>query len=283
MPIRLVLVLATVFSLIACSNEAELTPAPKTSATNVVAPEATKYVDYTVVKGDFIVKIALDQGVGYEQVMLANEQMLKGAYPEICSVYSEKYRNRTRGNGHFCRDNLSDSWANTLVPGQVLKIPVAMPKVEVPEEVSKIVETIPNGKRVAIVIDDTGSMDDDQRIVGELWAGSLKAYGKSLVGVCLYADDEVRCYSNNVPEFYVRGDKENTFDALKKASDKTSADIIVLVTDEPGDDWEWNNWVADDVSNLPPVMAHCLNFSCEENLNRVAKITGGKYIGPMYR
>lgn len=76
-----------------------------------------------------------------------------------------------------------------------------------------------------------------------------------------------------------RGNVENTYGALQKAQE-SSPDLIVLITDEPGDDWP-----SGAMAKFSPIIAHCLpeggdgEYSCAPTLKRlVAATPGSRYV-----
>jgi hypothetical protein len=145
-------------------------------------------------------------------------------------------------------------------------------------EISEAIAKIP-GNKIAVVIDDTGSMNDNRRKTAELYLAAINSQGKEIAGVFLYADGQVRKYEGGGVreiQFQTDGSRENTFQALQEAA-KLSPDAIVLVTDEEGDDWDWSK-----TGNLPPVIAHCLpdqgQCECRPTLMQVAEDSKGQYI-----
>lgn len=234
---------------------------------------------HVVAKGEFLKKIAADYGVSWEEILLQNERFLKDKYEEVCDQFSKRYRNNPRRRGLFCNDRYNRPYGNTLIPGWTLVIPAG----NAPEEIDKVVERI-SGKRIAIVIDDTGSMENDRRAVGQFYLAAMRKYRKNVVGVWLYADGEVRKYDGGSVKILQEvsqtvGSLENTHLALREAA-KARPDTIVLVTDEPGDDWEWNKL------KLPKVIAHCIpneagDCECEDNLKRLVVKVGGEYVAEL--
>lgn len=237
-----------------------------------VAPEV-EHQSYTVVKGDFLKKIADDHNVAWEAVLLLNEDDLKVKYEDTCSTKSQKYRANPKRRGLFCNDRFNRPYGNTLMPGWELKIPTTVAPTKIEATVASIA-----GNRVALVIDDTGSLGNDRTVVSEWYLAACRKSGKQIIGVWVYSDGEVRHYNDAAGvELRTVGGLENTYGALKIAASE-KPDSIVLVTDEPGDDWgDWSG-----VSSLPPVVAHCLldpmAMSCEPNLKRLANATRGQFV-----
>ncbi len=234
--------------------------------------------EHEVQKGEWLILIADHYGVGWEAILLANEEFLKAKYDEICPKFPDKIKNKPGRKGLFCNNKYKRPYSNTLMPGWKLKIPPT----KAPANISTAVANI-SGLRVALVIDDTGSMIADRRAVGEFYLAAIKAQGKKVVGVWLYADGHIRRYEGGgVLEMNTSGRVENTHSALQEAAEERP-DAIVLITDEPGDDW---NWVI--AGELPPVVAHCLEerqndghgngFTCEANLLRLVGLTKGQYM-----
>jgi hypothetical protein len=243
---------------------------PPDDAVEITVSELeTVKVDHVVRKGDCLRLIADKHGVSWEQVLLANEAFLRRKYDETCASLPSKYRNSRKRKGLFCNDRYRKPYANTLLPGWTLSIPKGKAPAAINEAVLKA------GDRIALVIDDTGSMRDDTQRVSQLYLAAMRDNRKKIAGVFLYADGAVRRYKAGSVQFLKSGDRENTYGALCEAA-KLSPDAIVLVTDEPGDDWQWP------AKGLPPVIAHCIPdrnaAGCESNLQRLARDTGGSYV-----
>lgn len=243
-----------------------------TAAGTAEAREAAVSPGVHVVKrGEYLIGIAEKHGVDWEAMMFGNERFLKQKYGEVCGSLSRRYRRRPRGKGHYCNERFFKPYGNTLQPGWKLKIPSK----EAPQKIREIVGKI-KGNKVAIVIDDSGSMLDDRERVGEFYMAALRHHKKKIAGVWLYADGEVRRYRQGGVEFRNGGSMENTHGALQEAAGE-KPDSIILITDEIGDDWDFEK-----VHELPPIIAHCLQnvgrYECEETLKRVAKLTEGQYV-----
>lgn len=251
----------------ACSeaNGSSLNPAPGS-------------ITVTVQSGQYLQWIANKRGVGWESMLLANENFLRTKYDEVCDELSGRFRNRRRDGGaakgglYYCNDRFNRAYGNTLRPGWKLVVPAS----QAPADIATTIASI-QGNKVALVIDDTGSMTEDRQRVSEFYLAAIRKYNKRLTGVWLYADGGVRKYEAGGVKFLTAGGLENTHGALSEAA-KSRPDAIILVTDEPGDDWQW-----DEVKNLPPVYGHCLpdqgGYGCEESLRRLAtEVRGSKYI-----
>lgn len=249
--------------------------------------------DHRVRKGEILKSIGPKYDVGWEQLLLINENFLQEKYEDVCGNFHANIQKQTSaakriGNKAkrqkalaqvarkrstlFCNDRYNRPYGNTLLPGWVLKIPGST----APAQIQAVVQSIV-GNRIALVIDDTGSMGDDRRFVGQFYAGAIAKYKKQLTGIYLYADGGVRKYKEGGVQFLNQGDFENTQEALETAA-KDRPDAIILVTDEPGDDWNWGRFGR---SKLPSVYGHCLpergRYECKANLIRLAGETGGKY------
>jgi len=231
-------------------------------------PRPAMHEVYTVKRGDFLRKIAQEHGVEWEAMLLVNEEYLKAKYEEVCVNGQVRLKHSL-----FCNDKYKRPYGNTLSPGWEIKIPAN----SAPQNVNQAVAQI-QGKRVALVIDDSGSIGNDRKMVSEWYLAAFKTHGKEIIGVWLYSDGHIRHYTQ-AAEVVLRaaGSYENTYSALRAAAQE-KPDSIVLVTDEPGDDW--GNWSG--VESLPPVVAHCLpdplHMSCEANLKRLAAATHGQYM-----
>ena len=228
---------------------------------------------HNIVRGDWINTIAPKYGVSAELVVLANRDFLTVKYDETCASVPAGKRNRPGRKGLFCNDRYRRPYANTLRPSWTLCIPSQ----NVPMVVEQVVASMP-GHKVALVIDDTGSMSDDRKAVATFYAQALERYGRNIVGIFLYADGHVNRVTA-VGEAQVQGDFENAFEALRTAVEEVGPDLIYLVTDEPGDDWPARL----DNLGFPTIVATCLpnadgHFECEQPLKRLASATGGKYV-----
>ncbi|MBI2483408.1 LysM peptidoglycan-binding domain-containing protein [Candidatus Uhrbacteria bacterium] len=232
---------------------------------------------HTVRKGEFLRSIAPQYtNVGWEDVFLANMEFLQGEYENVCNGKSSRYRNNPRRRGTFCNDRYKRPYANTLLPGWKLIIPIG----KAPAVIADVIDRT-KGEKVAIVVDATGSMANDQRIVALYYSAALRKYGRQITGIWMYGDGQVQHLD---PEGFVDfrstgGNLENTYGALKEAA-KSNPDLIVLVTDEPGDDWEWPGLLSS--MGLPKVIATCLpegsDYLCEANLKRLVGEVGGEYV-----
>lgn len=240
--------------------------APKSQATHVVK------------RGDYLKSIALRyENVTWEAILLQNEDYLKVKYVETCDPLPTKITNNPRRRGLFCNDRFHRPYGNTLKPGWQLLIPAGTAPAEVEQTIKDFTDA---GDDVSIVIDDSGSMTEDRRTVAQFYMAALQKHGRNVEAVYLYVDGTVRRLE--VPqdierEMHTAGGMENTYEALRAAA-KDGPDKIILITDEPGDDWPVNF----DTIKLPPVIATCLAEQgmrqCEGTLNRVAQVTHGKYV-----
>ena len=238
------------------------------------APSHQRVVQY----GDSLWTIAAEEHVDWLQLAAVNRTYLVATYEVRCSQLRDQYRQRQRG--WYCNDSRRDTWANSLKPSDLLQIPEPLPA-EAPQEIREMIEIVENAPEpIALVIDDTGSMSDDRQVVMDWYLTIAHARNKRVVGVWLYADGKVEYIDpgGNV-SLSTTGGMENTHSALSEAANsRPHPSSILLVTDEQGDDWQW-----DRVGVLPPVFGHCLPeyrnlYGCEENLQRLARETGGGYI-----
>jgi hypothetical protein len=242
-----------------------------------IRPTVTQVTTHSVRRGEFLKSIALQHGVWWEEILLANERFLRAKYDEVCADF--KRRNVPGRKGLFCNDRYNRPYGNTLLPGWTINVPL----MDAPEPINAAV--VRTGERVAIVIDDTGSMQEDRSIVAQLYLAALRQHGRTLVGVWMYADGEVREYDAGSVRTWTReqlqqelqtaGNVENTYGALRMAK-RANPDSIILITDEPGDDWP--STIQFDV----PVVATCLpdrgNYTCEGTLQDLARNSGGQYV-----
>ncbi len=247
--------------------------------------------EYRVRRGDNLIAIAKAHQVDWQSMLYANEDYLKQKYEEVCGLLSERFRQRTgnpgraKGGQMYCNDRYNRPYGNTLRPGWRLAIPTST----APAAVEQIVSNI-KGERIALVIDDTGSMGDKRQETALFYLAALRKFDKKIAGLYLFAGHEVRKYEaggvktlTDIQKMMeTRGSRENTHQALREAATERP-DTIILVSDEPGDDWSW-----DEVSKLPPVIAHCLPSlagDCRPNLQRLARVTRGQYVegfGPTF-
>lgn len=237
---------------------------------------------YTVAKGDYIDRIAANLGVSASEMVLVNRAFLQAKFVETCDPLSERYTNNPGRRGTFCNERYKDPFKNTLRPGWQLDIPVAAPQGQASRQVEKAVETHTKaGDRVAIVIDATGSMTEDREVAAQLYMAALRKHGRNIQAVYFYRDGDVWSINNPDPD-KVRsqitgaGETENTFEALRKASDD-NPDAIILITDEIGDDWPGGR-----IKGLKPVIANCLpdrgGYECGTSLRRLVADVGGQYV-----
>ncbi len=232
---------------------------------------------HRVRRGENLTEIADRYKIGVESMMLANERYLQGRYKTACDDLSRNFRNRRRDRGtsggglFYCNDRFRRPYGNTLQSGWRLAVPSGISSQSVSEAVSRI-----RGNRIALVIDDSGSMTNDRERVAQFYLAALRQYGKRLTHVWLYADGKVRRYEGGNVEFLTSGTYENTYGALTAAAQE-HPDAIVLVTDEPGDDWNWQG-----ATGLPPVVGHCLadqgRTECAGTLRQLARVTQGQYL-----
>lgn len=236
----------------------------------ITAPQSTAHI---VQKGEYIIKIAKEQGVPWEAIVLLNEESLRKNADERCKNFKTSYTENPIRHGHYCNKLVKDTsgrslvGANTLQPGDTLLIPPKVSATEIASAVNAVA-----GKRIVLVIDDTGSMDDDRQRVSAAYMQAIANSGREIVRVLLFADNQIREYDIERPIFYTTGNRENTRAAIERAN-TFQPDAIVLVTDEPGDDWDP---LYDLVS--VPIIAHSLDPSADEMLRRVADHTHGQFL-----
>lgn len=256
-------------------------PQPSNNSTTVTATQSQqKLAPHTVARGEYIVSIAASLGVPWESIVLANEATLKNNTEKYCAGKSERYKNRSSRRGHFCNYRIVDKdgkplvFANTLMPGDVLMIPSTSAPAQIQQAIANV-----KGNQIVVVIDDTGSMTDDRERVAAWYMQAVRNSGKQITKVILYADGYVRELEAGEVTFRTTGNFENTRSALERAA-TYRPDAIVLVSDEPGDDWK--GFIG---MKLPPVIAHSLDPCADANLASVAHMTGGRlftsHVGPM--
>ncbi len=240
--------------------------------------EATKaqqqFTTHTVARGEFIISIASKLGVPWESIIVANEDDLAARAADRCAKLPKSYTARKGRRGHYCNELVTLGGKpmvapNSLMPGDVLKIP----SVTAPVAIQKAIENV-KGNRIVVVIDETGSMAgddgvDDRERVSSWYLQAVKNSGKQIVKVILFAEGHIRELEPTGWNIQPRGGYENTRAALERAASH-KPDAIVLLTDEPGDDWQgFRNF------NIPPVIAHSLNSSADVTLEHVARLTRG--------
>lgn len=164
--------------------------------------------------------------------------------------------------------------ANTLDAGMVLVIP---PANDASKQVKDAVAQAP-GPNIVLVVDSSGSMSDDRRDVARWYAQALRgSKDKRIAKVILYVDGGVRVYDGNLnldEELTTNGGIENTRSAILRAA-MFKPNSIIVVTDEPGDDWDGSEsqWA----KKMPPVFVHYLAPGDPSQLAAVVKASGGKF------
>lgn len=252
----------------------------QTVVTNVTAtPKESAMIEHSVKAGEYIISIASQYGVPWESIVLANEETLKTNTQKYCAGRSDEYTHGKARRGHFCNYRVFDEkgrplvYANTLMPEDVLKIPSRT----APEQIQNVINTV-RGKRVVVVIDDTGSMGgddgvDDRARVSAWYLQAIQNADKEIVRVVMFAEGSIRELDATSIDFHTRGGFENTRHALEYANMKFNPDAIVLVTDEPGDDWaSWKTL------HLPPVIAHSLSPLSDFQMKELANFTNGRFL-----
>lgn len=266
------------------SAPAEEAPHIITNTRQVAAASlASTAKKYKVVRHDDLHKIADRYGVTFLAMATQNSDYLRGKYEGACGHLSERYRNtsakghvgprRNQRRGTYCNDRYARAYLNTLQPGWEVEIP----ENTAPASINSAVQQIA-GNRIALVIDRTDSMSNDREQVAAYYHAAIQKYSKQLVGVWLYSDNEVQMIhpSGNI-DFATWGSTENTHAALKAAAAE-KPDAIILITDEPGDDWHWSEI---STATMPPVIAHCIvegSPTCQNNLQHLKQVTGGQYM-----
>lgn len=235
-------------------------------------PAQQRFTPYTVQKGESIIAIAKQKGVPWEAIIVANERELATRASERCAKLSESYTKRAGRRGHYCNFLVVVAGrpmvnANSLQPGDLLQIPSVTAPIAIQQAITNV-----KGDRIVVVIDDTGSMGNDRERVSSWYLQAVKNSGKQIVRVIMYADGLVRELDAGNVNFLSSGGMENTRSALERAATYTP-DAIVLLTDEPGDDWNSFRGL-----HLPPVIAHSLDPSADANLVYVARLTGGSFL-----
>jgi hypothetical protein len=150
--------------------------------------------------------------------------------------------------------------------------PVAQAPVA-PAAPAPVVDVLPDSE-VVIVIDDTASMDDKRPKVYAWYLAEVKRLGGKVTNVVLFGGAGIRHSRPETVEFKSVGSAENIRAALESANmANPTAKVIILIADEPGDDW--GDWKL----NLPPVIAHSLDLDADAALEYLAKITKGRFVG----
>lgn len=240
-----------------------------------VDPADTQHneVTHVVQSGEYLIAIAKEHQVPWQAVATRNQTDLDQLANERCEKLSERYRNRTNG-GHYCAEQLVYQGRkmyglNSLQPGDKVIIPLTSHPV-----VDSVMQSIP-GQSIAIVVDDTGSMGNDISEVSAWYMRATGQFGKDIATVVLYADGFTREYeSTGQVQFRTTGSVETTRAALEQAA-ASNPDAIVLVSDEPGDDWKGFRGL-----DLPPVYSHSLEEESHDNLRKVSRKTGGEFMRP---
>lgn len=261
-------------------------PIPSSVATVTPNLEHSEMSEHVVRAGEYIISIAAWYGVPWESIVIINEETLLANTQTYCADKSDKYTHKRGRRGHFCNFLVFDEkgkslvHANTLMPGDVLRIPSQT----APKQIQGTINSV-NGERIVVVIDETGSMAgddgvDDRARVSAWYLQAIKNAEKQIVRVIMFAEGSLRELDASSMEFHARGVYENTRHALEHAANKYKPDAIVLVTDEPGDDWA--NWKT---LHLPPVIAHSLSRLSDNQMRELASFTHGvflrSYEGPL--
>lgn len=232
---------------------------------------------YIVKRGDNLTAIARGLNTSVRDMLVANGPYLLGKYEKTCAKKSTSYRRSPTRRGYFCNDakvSREPVHANTLMAGWKLHVPVAAAS----SEITSIVQTS-KGRRVALVVDATGSMGGNVQRVADEYRAALVSFGRDIIGVWLFSDGRVwQVKAEQLAALPTNGEVENTYTALLEAQ-RSHPDLIVLVTDEPGDDWP-----SGAITVTAPVIAHCLpeggdgDYTCEPTLKRLVAVTGGTYV-----
>jgi hypothetical protein len=245
----------------------------KQTKTSLVRKSAApQYIEYRVQSGDFLIKIAADHATPWQSVLVLNEGVLADLADERCGKLRGRYTKSKRRKGYYCNEMLSYQGkrivhANSLKPGDMIRFLKEAAPVSISEAVAAV-----SGKNIVVVVDDTGSMSDNRQQVTAWYLNVIEKSGKEIRKVILFADGEVRELNAGKVEFQTVGEVENTRAALERAM-TYNPDAIVLVSDEPGDDWRGFKDL-----KLVPVIAHSIDRSADDNLRHVAKLSGGQFV-----
>lgn len=232
---------------------------------------------YHVQRGDTLTSIARMHNMDVQDVILRNAEFLLDRYRAVCGTKSVQYTKSATRRGYFCNDNRHTSHANTLLAGWKIELPTKEAAASIVEEVTKL-----PWRRVALVVDATGSMQGNIQHVADHYRAALSRLGKHISGIWLFSDGRVWQVSQHtfLSDYKPTGRIENTYSALLEAS-KSNPEGIVLITDEEGDDWprDWR------LAHLPPVLAHCLQVQgsgphlCEPTLTMLTRLVpGSRYV-----
>tara|TARA_Y100000310_G_scaffold342466_1_gene445874 strand:+ start:3066 stop:3977 length:912 start_codon:yes stop_codon:yes gene_type:complete len=274
--------LAIVLTLLLYSDDlSELSEIPTFTKAGV------EFEDYVVRRGDFLWKIADAHDVPRLTLLTINEGHLRNLYEDRCTLLRERYRKRRTG-GHYCNEKYSEYvHANSLKPGDVVRIPHFAPSTEIAQAIIDV-----PGQKLSVVIDATGSMnnDIDRKEVAIAYQQAIENAGREVISVWFYAFDDME----NRPIIWTikpdgstdlfagvrsQGSFEAVYRALRKAYERDNPDAIVLIGDEAGDDLA-GHW--GQMAKLPPVLAHCIKDqnvprSCTKTFKRIASETGGTF------
>jgi hypothetical protein len=239
---------------------------PADPAPDIVIDMPTVY--HEIRRGEYLHKIALKHHVSWEQVLLANETMLKERHNEICDELAKRPGTGKKRTLLGCNPASRMPYAGNLKPGWTLTIPQAEP----PRTVNDAVEGA--GKRVALVIEDTGS-GDLAKTIAQMYLSALREHGKRLVGVYLISGGNVRLYRRGDVIILSKQTAEDGIEALQMVA-HVSPDAIILIAS--GSHAERPI----ETGGLPPIITHCipnhLAGECRNGLADLANATGGSFV-----
>jgi len=232
----LTLAALVLFSLAACAHRNRLARLEEQEPADPPAdyrPEAVEMptIDLTetalshfVARGEYLQVIARKHAVSWEQVLLKNEEMLKEKYEQVCAgLPATSLKKRAALS---CDDRRRKPYADNIHPGWKLMIPMT----EAPNAVDVSVSSV--GRKIALVIDETGGSKDDIGGVSQQYLAAIRGQNKRLVGLFLVGDGGVRRYKAGVVYFLKTGGRDRAKSVLQKAA-ATLPDAIILVTRDP--------------------------------------------------
>src|SRR3990167_8543885 len=176
--------------LVCCGGGSELSDDDDaTGVVTVATPEAPPSEEYIVQNGDSLWMISLSEQVDWLRLAATNRTYLVAMYDVRCTELLE--RRGGRKHGWYCNDRRRDAWANSLKPGDRLRIPQPMP-IEAPPEIAEMIRAVESAPEpIAVVVDDTGSMSNDRQVVMDWYLAIASSKNKEVIGVWLYADGNV--------------------------------------------------------------------------------------------
>ncbi len=231
---------------------------PKKQETWQRPPAAS--VQYIAQRGDDLSKVADTHG-DVPTLMLAafNDRALRTNFNEHCIGRNWPQRGR-----HFCSKKLNLARANTLVPGQTLRIPDAS---AIPADITQAVAKIGADEQVAILVDG----DDPvlkQRLLDAAVQFNLAftAQKKEPARIWVYTNQGMVEYHNE-GQFWPFGTKFSGLTGAVRALETQAVDRFILVTNDELADPR----LISGFETATPIVGYCINSVCQKGMTRFTK------------